>query len=170
MGKHPVQPRNADIVKPHDLIAECLRGEGSLLRSGQVTRPAGGNDDFALTDRLRHLTDQTDLPVRVILQWECFTDCLRLVGRQTGDEDVVAAFLHRIGNGNDLRGGLAGAKDHLRHALPQPAVMVKLCNAQILEGGFFDLQRRLFRGNSTIRDLPEKRIQITSHGAFAGGM
>ena len=48
LAEQPVQPGDADVVQPRDLVAHQLGGSRRLFRDRQVGRAGRGDDDGAL--------------------------------------------------------------------------------------------------------------------------
>ena len=62
---------------------------------------------------------------------EFFGECLGVAGRDASDEHAAALLENFGGDFDDLRGSFASAEDDLGEALPQGAVLIDLCEAEI---------------------------------------
>ena len=84
---------------------------------------------------------------------------------QAGDHQVGTGREDARADRRDLRGALALAEDHFRHAAAQRAMLVDLGEAEILEGQMAQALERRRRVQPARRDLLQELAQtLLSHG------
>ena len=69
---------------------------------------------------------------------------------------------HRLRDAPDLLRRLPGAVNHLRHALPEPPVMIHICIGKLLIRLQAQLLRRKFGGKISILDIFQNRQNMIS--------
>ena len=135
-----MKPRDTHIVEPHNLISERLSGKRRFLGDGLVARAAGCNDDFSAPGRLRHRARNTDAPELIIGKRQLRREKVcRLFGKPCDQDSLLPVMEHRLCDFENLLRRFARTVDDLGSALPQRAVMIELCKAQILKGSFLEL-------------------------------
>ena len=153
---------NAHIIEAHDLIAQHLRCDGSLLGNRDVAGAAGCDHHAALSRGLRQLPDHAGLGELVIFERKLGTHKSRRLFGQARDEDgLLPVFHHGLRNAQDVLLRLARAVDHLRHALADAAVKVHLgIFTDLLKRLHLELERRVLGADRPGGDLVKQRRHL----------
>ena len=165
MGKQPVDAGNPHVVQPHHLAAQHLGCQRRFLGHGDVAGAAGGDDDFSDAVGLGQSPHNAHPGVLVIVQLPGLPNIGRRFGGHSGDEDAgLAVGEHGVDDAADLLRGLPRAVDHFRRALAHLPVQVDLGVADVLEGGFFQLQHGVvhagFPGLDGFQKLSDFRVHL----------
>ena len=167
--------RHADVVEPLHPVAQELGGLGGLLGHGQIAGAGGQDDDGADAAGLRQGADAADVGGRVVVEVQPGPHvCGRLRAHPGNQHGLLAAGEHILGDGGNLLGGFAGAVNHLGGPLAEAPVVVHLGEAQIVEGGEFQMQQRLLGAEPALRHLFQdvQGVGLFGHGicSFLGGI
>ena len=119
-----------DALEPNP---EHAHGLCALLGDGHVARPGADEGDLLLRQhgdgRALERTGPCDGVVAHLGHVAKERVCLRVLDAR--DQDVLSGARELVGDRDDLLGRLAFAEDHLRHALPQRAVMIDDGKAEV---------------------------------------
>ena len=133
-----MQPRYSHIIKPDNLISKDLRSPRRFLRHRNITGSAGCHYNFTNSIRLRQLPDNTDSGNFLILQGLGFRYHLCPLFGQSGYQNgFLSLFLHGFHDSRYLLRCLSCPVDNLRSSLPNLAVHIHLCIADIFKGFHF---------------------------------
>ena len=165
MSEGAMQPGDADVVEPDDVVAEHGGGDRRFFGDGNIAGAAGGDDDGAEAVGFWQRTDDAAACVGVVGHGKMMANAARRVGGKPGDENGLFAMAeHGLSDAGDLLWRFVGAVDHFCDTLAQLAVHIHLGVADVFEGLFFERQQRVVDGNAAAGDIFQQLFDICAHG------
>ena len=138
------------------MISHGLRCQSRLLSHRNIAGSSGCHNDISSLFTLFRKCN-SDSRQRMIVDRNCFFQQFRRLFTDTCDQNIFhAPVSHGSDDPHDLLRRFPGAVNHFRSPLPDTSVIINFRVIQILKRCFLKLQKRIFRGNSAVRHIPEK--------------
>lgn len=135
MRQQTMDTGHADVIEPRNLVTHNLGGDDCLLGYGYVAGAGRyyGDQTFAVARPVAAQHDGAGFGF-VFCRANVFLDGEKLLFAGAGGKYVVLAVLRQaFEDSGNLRGRLALAKNHLRHADSQHPMVIDLGKPQILK-------------------------------------